>query len=74
VNIKDDDYCIFDPSEIRELAMHATDLYFANLSDEMKRALSANPVKFTTFYAKIYADTIKSIEEDDTFREHYSRR
>ncbi len=70
----DDTYCIFDPSEIRTIAMHATDLYFANMSVEEKQKLTANPVKFTTLYAKIYADTIKMLEEDMAFREVRHKR
>ena len=74
MNNLEDTYCIFDPSEIRLLAMHATDLYFANLTEEERRILFTSPIEFTTYYAKIYADTVKRIEEDMTFRERYNRR
>ena len=66
--------CIFEPSEVKMLAMHATDLYFQNMSEELRQSLMNNPIKYTTMYAEIYMNTIKEIQSNKLFREDRHRR
>lgn len=67
-------YNVFEPSEVKMLALHATDLYFANMSEEEKRLLMSDPIKYTTMYAKIYKDTIENIRTSDEFQVTRYRR
>lgn len=67
MNYIEENFCMFEPSEVKMLAMHATDLYFQNMSQELKKDLLADPIKYTTMYAKIYSSTINEIESNNEF-------
>ena len=71
---RDDTFCIFEPGEVKELALHATDLYFQNMSQELRDSLMKDPIKYTTLYANIYIETIREIESNRLFKETKIRR
>ena len=69
-----DKYNIFEPSELRELALHATDVYFANMSEDAKKKLMDDPVKYTMAFAILYRDTLKALATNDEFLESRNRK
>ena len=67
-------YNVFEPSEVKMLALRATVLYFNNMSEETKKKLMEDPIKYTTMFAKIYRDTIEKIRNDAEFLDVRYRR
>ena len=63
--------------QINFLAKASTDSYFSNKSKEEIRELMSNPVKYTTYYTKIFMiakETIVKSLEPRTFENELSKK